>query len=981
VALPLDAINAASAREKSIRHGHPSTLHLWWARRPLAACRAVLFASLVDDPSSYIEDEVDADRERQRLFRLIERLVPWEASQDEQVLAEARLEIARSLERNGAPAVGVNPTLRAVDAYVAKHAPPVLDPFCGGGSIPLEAQRLGLQAHGSDLNPVAVLITKALIEIPPRFAGQSPVNPEARKNPLQAGSWKGAKGLAADVRHYGQWMCEQAQDRIGHLYPRVKLPKDQGGGQATVIAWLWARTVICPNPACGCEMPLARSFALSTKKGNETWIEPVVKRGAPPHIEFRVASGSGKPTNPPKVGRGANFKCLACSQTVNEDYVKPQGVARRIGSKLMAVVAEGKRRRIYLAPTPEQEEAARLAVPVWGPEQEIARNPRWFAPPDYGMPLFRDIFTARQLVALTTLSDLLAEAMSRVRRDMATGSELPDDDIPLRDGGGGARAYAEAVGTYLAFALDRVIDRHSSIATWDSSPSKLQLRNTFARQAIPMSWDYGEGNPFCNSSGTWTASTRWVAQVLESSPCTVPGIVEQRDARTINTLRAICFATDPPYYDNIGYADLSDFFYVWLRRSIGTKVWPNLFATLLTPKEAELIASPYRHGGSRETARAFFETGLRDAFDAMRRIHDDRFPLSVFYAFKQTESDTDSHEENTNESSANAASSGWETMLESLLASGCTIQGTWPMRSELANRMVARGTNALASSIVLVCRKKDPDAPLCPRREFIAHLRGELPSALRKLRGANIAPVDLAQAAIGPGMTVFSRYSKVLEEDGSAMRVRTALVLINQVLDEVLAEHDGIYDADTRWGIAWFEQHGFDDGKYGDAETLARAKNTSVAGLDEAGIVRSKGGKVRLLGCKELNPNWTPENDKRLTVWEVTHYLLAALEEDGNNGAARLVRQVGELAEAAHDLAYRLYTVCEHNKWSQTALGYNALVVGWSDIYNATQREAASAEVLLFPESVRPGPINVRARRAPSATRSPASRAASKTKR
>lgn len=648
----------------------------------------------------------------------------------------------------------------------------------------------------------------------------------------------------------------------------------------------------------------------------------------------------------------------------------------------MAIVAEGARGRVYLAPTDEHVRVAQVVAPPNVLETELPEQALSFRVQTYGMTRHRDLFTSRQCFALKTFCDLVGEVLTRIRRD-SRAAGLSDNDVPLKDGGRGGRAYAEAVVTYLGFAIDRMADRHSSLARWDPNPSGYapKIANTFSRQALPMVWDFAEGNPFSDSSGNLADASSWVAKNLDFWVPGTAGTVTCEDARETSAKRAMCFATDPPYYDNIGYADLSDFFYVWLRHSVGARVWPELFATLLTPKDSELIASPYRHGGSKEKARVFFEAGLRDAFDAMRRIHDDRFPMSVFYAFKQTETENELDEETTREKISKTASSGWETMLESLLASDCTIHGTWPMRSELANRMLAKGTNALASSIVLVCRKKDKTAPLCPRREFLAHLRRELPSALRNLQSANIAPVDLAQAAIGPGMTIFSRYAKVLEEDGSPLRVRTALGLINQVLDEVLAEHDGIYDADTRWAIAWFEQHGHDEGKYGDAETLARAKNTSVAGLNDAGIARSKAGKVRLLGRKELAPNWTPNKDHRLTVWGVTHYLLATLERDGNEGAALLLRQVGEVAEAARDLAYRLYTVCERNKWSQAAQGYNALVVGWSDIVKVSQRDAPHAEVLPFPESVRPGPVKVRERRATASTRSTSSRSASKGKR
>jgi putative DNA methylase len=907
VALPLDAINRACVREKAIRHGHPSTLHLWWARRPLAACRAVLFASLVDDPSSDPElfpTEKAQEDERRRLFDIIERLVLWENTTNEAVLEEARAEIRRS--------TGGNP-------------PPVLDPFCGGGSIPFEAQRLGLEAHASDLNPVAVLITKALIEIPPRFAGRPPVHPDARRGVGATGQWKGAAGLAADVRRYGAWMRDEAERRIGHLYPKVRLPKEHGGGEATVIAWLWARTVRCPNPACGATMPLARSFALSTKAGKEAWVEPIVDREART-VRFTVRTGKGKPPDPPKVGRGANFRCLVCGQVAPDTHVKAEGVAGRMDAQLMAIVAEGQRGRIYLAPDDEHDGVARSAVPSkHGLTEELADDPRNIWCVQYGLRRFRDLFTPRQLVALTTFSDLVTEARERVRHD-AVAAGLPDDGVSLADGGTGAPAYADALATYLAFAVDRVIDRHSTIATWDSSPSKLQLRNTFARQAIPMTWDFGEGNPFCESSGTWSPSISWVAEVVASFMGGTAGRARQLDATaSVDATVRPLVSTDPPYYDNIGYADLSDFFYVWLRRSIGS-VYPDLFGTLLTPKARELVACPYRFDGSKAKAEHHFEHGLHAAFDRIRASADPDYPVTVYYAFKQAES-----ERNT-DGGQSIASTGWETMLEALLRAGFSVDGTWPMRSELGNRMMASGTNALASSIVLVCRPRPDGAPVTSRKDFLARLRAELPPALRALQHGSIAPVDLAQAAIGPGMAVFSRYARVLEPDGRPMRVRTALGLINAALDEVLNEQVGDYDPDTRFAVTWFSQRAFGEGPSGEAIDLSRSYNTSLEGLQTAGVFVARHGKARLLRRDELAADWNPREDRRLAVWEVTQHLVHALDKRGESDTAALLAQVGGLGDAAHDLAYRLFTICERNRWTEEALGYNALVMAWPEL-------------------------------------------------
>lgn len=951
VALPLDAINAAAAREKSIRHGHPSTLHLWWARRPLAACRAVLFASLVDDPSSYLDDEDAAERERLRLFGIIERFVPWKASQDESILNEARLEIARSMERAGAPTLTDGLSAADVNAYLEKYAPPVLDPFCGGGSIPLEAQRLGLRARGGDINPVAVLITKALIEIPPLFAGTPAVNPAARKNGLNEGGWKGAQGLAADVHYYGNWMRDEAQKRIGHHYPKVSLPKEHGGGEATVIAWLWARTVICPNPACVCEMPLARSFILSKKDSKRAWIEPVVKPGKPPRVEFRVAGGSGTPPVGTVGRRGAI--CLACRAPVELEYVRREGRLGRMGAALTAVVADGPRGRLYLSASPAHEQAARVERPGGVADEDLPSEALGFRVQAYGMVKYRDLYTPRQLQALATFGDLVGEAMTIVHRDAAASTHLANNDTRLRDNGCGVRAYADAVGTMLGLCASKAAVFWTTGARWRAGEDK--SAPAFGRQAVPMVWDYAEVNPFAGAGGDFAGIVDGAHKVLLGLRGECAGTVCQEDARYPRSSGTqLTISTDPPYYDNIGYADLSDFFYVWLRKSMGIDVWPELFSTVLTPKAAELIAAPYRHDGDSRKAKDFFEEGLNRAFSEMLNVHDERFPLCVFYAFKQSESDGDDDFDDLDKESAVVASTGWETMLEGLLRAGCGVVGTWPMRTEGAGRIRSRNSNALASSIALVCRPRDPRAPQASRRDFLRKLRAHLPTALRNLQSANIAPVDLAQAAIGPGMAVFSSYSQVLEEDGHAMSVRNALMLINQMLDEVLEEHDGAYDADSRWAVAWFEQHGMQESAYGEAETLARAKNTSVEGLRRAGIVESRVGKVRLKRRDELDPKWDPGRDDRITVWEVTHHLISAHEERGDAGAAQVARRVADKAEAARDLAYRLYLICERKKRSQLAQGYNALVVSWGEIARVAANDNGTLPLKLTSSSSPP---------------------------
>jgi putative DNA methylase len=895
VALPLEAINRESAREKSIRHGHPSTLHLWWARRPLAACRAVLFASLVDDPSAHPDrfpTEEAQQEERERLFRIIEDLVKWENSTNPEVLKAARAEIMASCDGN---------------------PPPVLDPFCGGGSIPLEAQRLGLEAHASDLNPVAVLITKALIEIPPKFAGRPPVHPDDGSS-KDLGSWEGARGLAEDVRYYGRWMRDEAERRIGHLYPKVKLPPEHGGGEATVIAWIWARTVKSPNPAWDGPMPLVRSFALSTKKGKEAWVQPIVDREQR-RIRFEIRTGPGCPEG--TVGRNGAV-CLATGTPVPLSYIRAEGKAGRMGAQLMAIVAEGMRGRIYLPPNEEHERVATRAVPPDRiPDARMPANPRWFSPPGFGFASFSDLFMRRQLLALCTLSDLVKEV-----REQALQGALSGQHLPIWRSSNDAEKYAEALVLYLALLTSREADCMSTLATWSSNKQNELVRGTFSRQALPMSWDFAEANPFAFSTGSLAAIAEAVARVVSRLPALPNGHVTQRDAASSDFLSAM-ISTDPPYYDNVGYADLSDYFYVWLRRSLHM-VFRTETSTLLVPKGQELVANPYRFDGQKERAEEHFERGLEAAFARIRDAQVSGYPLTIFYAFRQAEEDRDL---------GRLVSTGWESMLEGLIGARLSVHGTWPIRSERGGRMNDIGTNALASSIVLVCRPRSDLARLANRKDFLVALKAELPLALRRLQQGNIAPVDLAQAAIGPGMGVFSRYSKVIEADGQPMSVRTALGLINQILDQTLAEQEADFDPETRWALAWFEQQGINPGPFGVAETLSKAKNTAVNGLVTAGIVTSRAGKVRLLDREELKADWNPATDRRLTVWEVTHHLIRALEVGGEAMAAQLLRQIGGgLGETARELAYRLFTICERKKWAKEALAYNALVVSWPEI-------------------------------------------------
>jgi putative DNA methylase len=944
VALPLDAINVASAKEKSIRHGHPSTLHLWWARRPLAAARAVIFSQLVNDPSWKWELESPGQippnhlkaswaASRKRLFKIIEDLVLWENTTNETVLEAAREEIRKSW-REVCELNQEHP--QAAELFNPDKLPALHDPFAGGGSIPLEAQRLGLEAYASDLNPVAVLINKAMIEIPPKFAGRPPVHPSLQME-AKTKSWKGAQGLAADVRAYGAWMREEAHKRIGHLYPPVEITKEMAeeredlktlvGQKLTVIAWLWARTVKSPNPAFShVEVPLASTFILGSKDGKEAYVQPVVE-GDKYRFTVKVGKPPANAENGTKLGRGANFSCVLSGTPIEPKYIYAEATAKRMGARLLAVVAEGARGRFYLAPNDEIETITYKAEPAWQPDLLMPENPRWFSPPLYGLKTYGDLFTPRQLVALTTFGDIVSEAREFIRRD-AILAGMVDNSIGVDAGGIGATAYAEAVTTYLAFAVSKATDRNSSLCFWESAMTR--LRGTFGRQALPMVWDFAETNPFAGAGGDIYGTAHSLCEVLDNFFSSLPGLVKQLDAQSQDICLMKVVSTDPPYYDNIGYADLSDFFYVWLRRTLRS-VFPALFATLAVPKGEELVATPYRHGG-KEKAEEFFMTGMMRAMERIASQAHPAFPTTIYYAFKQSETGKEG-----------TASTGWETFLDAVIRSGFSIDGTWPMRTELTVAL-KKNISALASSIVLVCRKRPPSAATVSRREFLRELNAVLPEALDEMtKGSGgdhspVAPVDLSQAIIGPGMAIFSKYAAVLEADGKSMSVKTALQLINRFL----AEDD--FDGDTQFCLRWFEQYGWKEGAFGQADVLARSKATSVDGLSHAGVLQSDSGKVQLLKWSEYPTDWDPATDTRLPVWEVLHHFIRVLKKDGESGAGKLLALVTGKAEAARQLAYRLYTLCERQGWAEDARAYNELITSWSGI------ESAAAQVPVEPK-------------------------------
>ena len=912
VDLPLDEINAASKREKSIRHGHPSTLHLWWARRPLAACRAVIFASMVDDPSSCPEEFPTEDAqqvERQRLHDLIKRLVVWENSNEESLINEARYEIARSVARSRGQTAPTDPA-DLLD-YLRDEALPIYDPFAGGGSIPLEAQRLGLKAIASDLNPVAVLINKALIELPPRFANQPPINPDADPLGITIGKgkkanrvpWRGAAGLAADIRYYGRWMRDRAFERIGHLYPKATLPD---GSEATVIAWLWTRTIPCPNPECGIAMPLVRTFQISTKPDEEHWLKPGVDRESK-SATFTVQDHAGDVPAGTTNRKGAT--CVACGSHSPLSYVRRQGQKGNMKEQMMGIVASDGQRRWFIEATNDHIHVAKSASPQWIPEGRLfERTMRPISLQSYGITHWHELFTQRQLVALTTFSDLVSEARQIVLRD------------------GGTDAYADAISTYLSLAIGRDANMSSSFTVWHNSGHKVS--GVFGRQAIPMVWDFPEKNQFSSFSGNWLSQIEWITKVLDRLPAeAIPGDVYQADAATtIHADQGPIIVTDPPYYDNILYADTSDFFYVWLRQLLRL-VYPELFAGMLSPKMEEIVAHPQRF----DDAEQRFEKLLRQALQLIRDRSSNQFPSSIFYAYKQQE-----------ELREGTSSTGWDTMLGALVAAGFQVVGTWPMRTELVGNL-KKNLNSLASSVILVCRPRPNDAPIATRRQFLDALDAELPGALDRLtRESHIAPVDLAQAAIGPGMEVYSRYSRVETIGGDPVSVREALVAINQAIATYDEHLQGKLDLETRFCLDWLIQHEYTEGGYGEAELLSQAKNVSVEALAQTGLLRSGASRVSLVRMEDYDHS--PEQSARfgMTTWEGClriGWQLSAEQGEGVRGAARVAKAMGSNAEFVERLARILYNHYDRRNDSRNAVIFNSVVTEWPNILREIERE------------------------------------------
>lgn len=894
--IPLEKINEQSAREKSIRHGHPSTMHLWWSRKPTATARAVLFSQIVDDPTTrpdLFPTVEEQEAERRELFTIIEQISNWDVVKDDK---GGFFEKARE----------------KIQLHTGGNPPPVIDPFAGGGSIPLEAQRLGLEAHASDVNPVAVLLEKALIEIPSELSGFPSIHPTNEEHSIGANSqqtWVGTSGLAEDVLYYGNLLFKRAQKRIESLYPKAIL---SDGSEAPVIAWLWVRTVKCTNPTCSLEVPLTSSWRISTKTGNQAYVKPLVTNG---RIQFEVKNDAAGWPNGIEDGtvNRSGAKCIACGNAISFEYIRNQGQSGQLGSQLIATVASGKGRREYISPTPQHAQAANVTPPSELPPGFLPAQALGFRVQAYGFKKYSDLFTPRQLIALDTFSDELQKLKE----------ELHSTEVPEQ--------YTNGLLTMLALSISKCSDYWSSFSTWNAPGEK--MRNVFARQAIPMIWNFAEAMPFSHLSGGYLGQLEWVVKTIKLLPASPKGVASSISAEKA-AIEGKIVSTDPPYYDYIGYSDLSDYFYIWLRKNLRS-IYPDLFNRTLVPKTEELVANQFRHGGV-EGAKAYFENGFIEFFKHTRINALNDFPITVYYAFKQQDVKPN-----------DAKVSGWETVLEGLVRSGWQITATWPMRSEKKGRSVSIQTNAIASTIALVLRPRPEDAEIITRTEFLDQLKSTLPEALRDLQKGTISPVDLPQSAIGPGMGVFSKYNGVLESDGRKMTVRSALAIINEILDEVLAEQEGDYDSETRFALAWFRTYGFESSVYGDADNLARARNTSIDHLVRSGILDSGRGEVHLLSPAELyeadqgHSPYDPSADNSVSAWETVLHLAKELEfGNGVEGAGKLLALVPSYIdrELCKQLAFLLFTVAEARSESKTALLFNQLGTAWNDIEQAARK-------------------------------------------
>ena len=922
VALPIDDINKAAIHEKAVKQGHPASLHLYWARRPLAAARAILFAQIVNDPSETIkgdkrlkETKIKIQLERERLFEIIRELVKWENINNKDVLGRAQREIEKSFEFDKS----LNPN--AMELF--KEFPVIQDPFAGGGAIPLEAQRLGFKAVSTDLNPLPLLLNTAMTELPSRIPKAKPIGPEIDQLRQRVINFEGG-GLASfkeDLLRYGELVKSNAYEKIREFYPSVDC-EGAKNGTGKIISWIWARTVTSPNPAAhGKHVPIVKSFILSKKKGKCAWVEYNIDENM--DYAFTVKTGKELPDQlKGTVGR-KGAECILTGSPIPLSYIREQGKNKCIGFKLMATVVEGERGRIYLSPTKKMEELAESVPDVDYPTSDIEHWAGCTNCVVYGYEQFHELFSKRQLLTLTTFSDEIKQVYKEIlEKGVLSGWNKEEADN-----------YATLISIYLTFALDKMADLGNAFCAWE--PIAQCPRHLFGKQAIPMVWDFAEANPFSNSSGSWTTFVKGIIKGIgklpvDAFPDSLPGIVEQFDAQQPEAImQNAVISTDPPYYDNVPYSNLSDFFYIWMRRTL-RHIAPKFLNTIHVPKSPELVANQFRHGG-KEQAERFFLDGMTNVMTNMANNSHPAFPVTIYYAFKASET-----------RGANTSSSGWETFIEAVINSGFSITGTWPLSTENATRMRGQGANALASSIVLVCRKRNASGEVVTRREFQRELREELPSSLESMIGGDIgvsplAPVDLAQAAIGPGMAIFSKYDAILESDGSKMSVHDALILINRAITEYLNPDSGNFDSDTLFCDDWFSQYGWSAGSFGEADTLARAKGTSVDGVRDAGVIESGAGKVRLLKWSEYPSDWDPKTDNRTPVWEACHQMIRVLNEQGEAEAGALLARMPEQGEYIRQLAYHLYTLCERKKWAEEARAYNELIGSWHAIVAASQ--------------------------------------------
>ena len=894
VALPLDKINPNFEHEKNINSMHPKNLHQWWARRPFSAARAVLWASIVDDPSSHPEEfptPEAQERERERLFEILEDLSDWKKSNDAKVIEDAREELKKYLGNN------LNKEIQ------------FLDPFSGGGAIPFEAQRLGLKGAAFDLNPVAVLINKAMIEIPPRFTGIKPVNKRDKR--LISGQ-NDLFGVSQDLKYYGALLKQLAYEKVKDIYPTsIAVPEDLGGGKAEIFSWIWVYTLKCPNPICGCETPLYLNCILDGRKSNEAYLRPYYDNNK---LLFKVMHEKFHSDENKGTMNRQGAICAHCRNLINREYIRDEGIKHKLSRRLVAIVSYKNGERLYLNPDFEEEEKeAKVTLPEEYPSGKFANNPQNLGTGEYGLANFEQLFSNRQMQGLVALCTSLNEIRNRIEED-AIYAGMEDDKIHLRDGGKGALAYSEALSVYLAFAIDKEVASSNVVTRWENDNAL--AKPAFSRQSLYMQWMTPEVNIFGGRAGSFKTINDTIAESLLSFPCNIPeGIAKQHNAQEDFGLKNVIISTDPPYYDNIQYADISDFYYIWLRFNL-KDIYPNLFKTTLTPKQEEIVAQPYRYG-RKEEAKKHFESGMQKAMENIYSSATPDIPVTIYYAYKQSETEA-----------KKTSSSGWETMLNAIIKAGFSIKATWPLKTENPAKSNLK-INMLTTSVVIVCRKKEKGDFFCTKRQFLKALREGLKPTLTLLQETNLAPVDLAQSAIGPGMAIFSKYDKVLSADGSEMTVKEALQAINEEVGVCLNEFGEALDNESRFCIALYLQCEFNDIKSGDADILALAKDTSISKLKNDGIVEAGKGMVRLTPREKL-----PEIKGNDDIWLLCHRLVFSLEKNGIKGCAKEMRKIQGTAALGKikNLAYELYTISERKNWNQEAYLYNSLVVSWADI-------------------------------------------------